>query len=166
MSTLAREPRIRRFYSTTATTTHGLTFGCQPKRRLDSRQIRPAASRFYWTSTTAAVTASAIRAPNKFAAQPIYLLLCSGNSAIRNFSRQDRSRRALLSGEGHTFCRSEADHHIALGFAQLRRHSLQRRFEEFSLLFRGQSSVSLTHLRQSAAISFRTIKFWSGFAGD
>src|SRR5271157_1715720 len=29
-----------------------------------------------------------------------------------------------------------------------------------------QESKTLTHLRQSAAISFRTIKFWSGFAGD
>src|SRR4029077_12646465 len=95
MSTLAREPRTRRFCSTTATMTRGLTSGCQPKRRLDSKQIRRVASRFYWTSTTAAVTASAIREPNRLAVQRMYSLLCSGNSAIRSFSRQNRNLDAL-----------------------------------------------------------------------
>lgn len=97
MSTLAREPPTRRFCSTTATTTRGLPSGCQPKRRLDSKQIRRMASRFYWTSTTAAGTASAIREPNRFAVQRMYSLLCSGNSAIRSFSRQNRNRNPRTS---------------------------------------------------------------------
>lgn len=97
MNTLAREPPTRRFCSTTATTTRGLTSGCQPKRRLASKQLRRVASRFYSTSTMAAVTASATREPNRFAVQRMYSLLCSGSSAIRSFSRQNRNRNQTTS---------------------------------------------------------------------
>src|SRR4029077_16181765 len=95
MSTLTREPLTRRFCSTTATTTRGLTSGCQPKRGLKSKQVRRVASRLFWSWTPAPAPASAIREPNRFAVQRMYSLLCSGNSAIRSFSRQNRNLDAL-----------------------------------------------------------------------